>query len=104
MGFFSTAPTIKKVARRPSLHFRILSVFSHIITLHEITPQEEDPMEKDLLSHHSVTLNSLLAEQQALNMRMLLAVQLRDTETQEALRRELEEIALKIEQFLEGRL
>nr|WP_325179973.1 hypothetical protein [uncultured Oscillibacter sp.] len=61
-------------------------------------------MEKDLLSHHSVTLNSLLAEQQALNMRMLLAVQLRDTETQEALRRELEEIALKIEQFLEGRL
>ena len=51
-------------------------------------------MEKDLLSHHSVTLN----------MRMLLAVQLRDTETQEALRRELEEIALKIEQFLEGRL
>ena len=61
-------------------------------------------MEKNLLSHHSVTLNSLLEEQQALNMRMLLAVQLRDTETQEALRRELEEIALKIEQFLEGRL
>ena len=87
MGFFSTAPTIKKVARRPSLHFRILSVFSHIITLHEITPQEEDPMEKDLLSHHSVTLNSLLAEQQALNMRMLLAVQLRDTETQMTPRR-----------------
>ena len=59
-------------------------------------------MEKDLLSHHSVTLNSLLAEQQALNMRMLLAVQLRDEEAQETLRRELEEIALKIEQFLEG--
>lgn len=61
-------------------------------------------MEQDLMANHSVTLNSLLAEQQALNMRMLLAVQLRDEETQEALRRELEEIALKIEQFLEGRL
>ncbi len=61
-------------------------------------------MEKDLLSHHSVTLNSLLEERQSLNMRMLLAVQLRDTETQEALRRELEEITLKIERFLEGRL
>ncbi|MCI9579425.1 MAG: hypothetical protein HFF98_11340 [Oscillibacter sp.] len=61
-------------------------------------------MEQDLMANHSVTLNSLLAEQQALNMRMLLAVQLRDEEVQETLRRELEEIALKIEQFLEGRL
>ena len=72
--------------------------------LYEIIPQEEHPMEQDLMATHSVTLNSLLAEQQALNMRMLLAVQLRDEEVQETLRRELEEIALKIEQFLEGRL
>lgn len=60
-------------------------------------------MEKGPMEHHSVTLNSLLEEQQALNMRMLLAIQLRDTEEQESLRRELENAAAQIERFLNGR-
>lgn len=60
-------------------------------------------MEKERFESRSVTLNSLREEQQALNRRMLLAVQLRDLETQEALRRELEEVAAQIEQFLTGR-
>lgn len=60
-------------------------------------------MEKGPMEQHSVTLNTLLEEQQSLNMRMLLAVQLRDTEQQQVLRRELEDIAAQIEQFLEGR-
>ena len=34
---------------------------------------------------------------------MLLALQLRDLEAQEALRRELEEVASQIERFLTGR-
>ena len=51
----------------------------------------------------SVTLNSLRDEQQALSRRMLLALQLRDLEAQEALRRELEEVASQIERFLTGR-
>ena len=49
------------------------------------------------------TLNSLLEEREALNMRMLLALQLRDLETQETLRRELEEVASRIERLLSGR-
>ena len=61
-------------------------------------------MEQDLMATHSVTLNSLLAEQQALNMRMLLAVQLRDEEAQKSLRRELEEVAERIERLLTRRL
>lgn len=60
-------------------------------------------MEKGPMEHRGVTLNSLLEEQQALNMRMLLAVQLRDTEEQESLRRELEDITAQIERFLNGR-
>ena len=36
-------------------------------------------------------------------MRMLLALQLRDLETQETLRRELEEVASRIERLLSGR-
>lgn len=60
-------------------------------------------MEKERFDSRSVTLNSLREEQQALNRRMLLAVQLRDLETQEALRRELEEVAAQIERFLTGR-
>ena len=58
-------------------------------------------MEKE---NRSVTLNSLLEEQRALNMRMLLAVQLRDEEAQKSLRRELEEVAERIERLLTRRL
>ncbi len=60
-------------------------------------------MEKERFEGRSVTLNSLLEEQRALNMRMLLAVQLRDEETQKLLQRELEEIAGRIEKLLAGR-
>lgn len=60
-------------------------------------------MKKDLLEKRGVTLNSLLEEREALNMRMLLALQLRDLEAQEALRRELEEVAGRIERLLSGR-
>ena len=60
-------------------------------------------MEKERFDSRSVTLNSLREEQQALNRRMLLALQLRDLETQETLRRELEEVAAEIERFLTGR-
>jgi len=58
-------------------------------------------MEKEI---RGVTLNSLLEEQRALNMRMLLAVQLRDEEAQKSLRRELEEVAERIERLLTRRL
>ncbi len=61
------------------------------------------PMENERFDSRSVTLNSLREEQQSLNRRMLLALQLRDLETQEALRRELEEVAAQIERFLTGR-
>ena len=57
-------------------------------------------MEEDLMENRGVTLNSLRDEQRALNRRLLLAVQLRDQEAQEALQRELEEIAARIERFL----
>ena len=60
-----------------------------------------DRMEKE---NRGVTLNSLLEEQRALNMRMLLAVQLRDEEAQKSLRRELEEVAERIERLLTRRL
>ena len=60
-------------------------------------------MEKERFDSRSVTLNSLREEQQALNRRMLLALQLRDLETQETLRRELEEVAAVVERFLTGR-
>ena len=46
-------------------------------------------MGNDGFESGSVTLNSLLEEQRALNMRMLLAVQLRDLAAQETLRQEL---------------
>ena len=49
-------------------------------------------MGNDGFESGSVTLNSLLEEQRALNMRMLLAVQLRDLAAQETLRQELEEL------------
>ena len=58
-------------------------------------------MEKE---NRGVTLNSLLEEQRALNMRMLLAVQLRDEEAQKSLREELEEVAERIERLLTRRL
>lgn len=54
--------------------------------------------------NRSVTLNSLLEEQRALNMRMLLAVQLRDLETQRELREALDEVAGKIGRMLSGGL
>ncbi len=61
-------------------------------------------MEKDPMENRGVTLNSLREEQRALNRRMLLALQVRDLEAQEVLRRELEEIAAQIDRFLTGRL
>lgn len=61
-------------------------------------------MEDERFENRGVTLNSLREEQRALNRRMLLAVQVRDLEAQAALRRELEDIAARIERFLGGRL
>ena len=60
-------------------------------------------MKNEHVEGRGITLNSLLEEREALNMRMLLALQLRDLEAQEALRRELEEVAGRIEQLLSGR-
>ncbi len=60
-------------------------------------------MGNERFESRSVTLNSLRDEQQALSRRMLLALQLRDLEAQEALRRELEAVAIQIERFLTGR-
>ena len=60
-------------------------------------------MKNEQFEGRGVTLNSLLEEREALNMRMLLALQLRDLETQETLRRELEEVASRIERLLSGR-
>ena len=44
-------------------------------------------MKNEHFEGRGITLNSLLEEREALNMRMLLALQLRDLEAQEALRR-----------------
>lgn len=60
-------------------------------------------MKNEHFEDRGITLNSLLEEREALNMRMLLALQLRDLEAQEALRRELEEVAGRIERLLSGR-
>ena len=60
-------------------------------------------MKNEHFEGRGVTLNSLLEEREALNMRMLLALQLRDLGTQETLRRELEEVASRIERLLSGR-
>lgn len=60
-------------------------------------------MEKKLVENRGVTLNSLKEERQALNMRMLLAVQIQDAEAQKTLRRELEEIEGRIDRLLTGR-
>lgn len=49
-----------------------------------------------------VTLNHLLEEQHSLNMRLLLAVQLRDMAAQEQLRAELEDLAAQIERLFSG--
>lgn len=57
-------------------------------------------MENTQFESRGVTLNCLREERQALNMRMLLAVQLRDTEAQESLRRDLEENAAEIDRLL----
>nr|WP_325183344.1 hypothetical protein [uncultured Oscillibacter sp.] len=57
-------------------------------------------MEKERFESRGVTLNQLREERQALNMRMLLAIQLRDAEAQEALCRELEKNDAEIQRFL----
>lgn len=57
---------------------------------------------KDLAEGRGITLNTLLEEQQSLNMRMLLAIQLRDLKAQEELREQLEEVAARIERMLSG--
>lgn len=54
--------------------------------------------------NRGVTLNSLLEEQRSLNMRMLLALQLRDQAAQEELRAGLEDVAGRIEALLSGGL
>jgi len=59
-------------------------------------------MEKDLSESRGVTLNSLQDERRSLNMRLLLAVQNHDTAAQEALQRELEENAGRINRLLSG--
>lgn len=61
-------------------------------------------MEKERFESRGVTLNSLREARQTLNMRMLLAVQLRDLAAQEALRRELEENEAAIDRLLSHRL
>lgn len=57
-------------------------------------------MTKELTESRGVTLNDLRDEQHCLNMRLLLAVQTRDLTAQETLRRELEEVAARIERLL----
>ena len=57
-------------------------------------------MKNEHFEGRGVTLNSLLEEREALNMRMLLALQLRDAEAQEALCRELEKNDAEIQRFL----
>ena len=61
-----------------------------------------NPMDEILLEEQ--LMNSLLEEQRALNMRLLLAVQIRDLETQTSLRQELEENAAQIDRLLTGRM
>ena len=61
-------------------------------------------MENHPFKGRAVTLNSLLEEQRALNMRLLLAVQLQDQAAQEAVKQELEENAAEIDQLLTRRL
>ncbi len=60
-------------------------------------------MEHDQFKGRSITLNTLREEQRALNMRLLLAVRLRDLEAQRTLEQELEETARQIESLLSGR-
>lgn len=57
---------------------------------------------KDLSENRAVTLNALLEEQRSLNMRMLLAVRLRDAEAQEELTASLAEVRLQIERLRSG--
>ncbi|MEY8387073.1 hypothetical protein AALC17_07220 [Oscillospiraceae bacterium 38-13] len=57
---------------------------------------------KDPSEGRGVTLNQLLEEQHSLNMRLLLAVQLRDMAAQEQLRAELEDLAVQIERLFSG--
>jgi len=59
-------------------------------------------MENDRSENRGVTLNSLQDERRSLNMRLLLAIQTHDTAAQEALERELEENADRINRLLSG--
>lgn len=61
-------------------------------------------MENHPFKGRAVTLNGLLEEQRALNMRLLLAVQLQDQAAQEAVKQELEENAAEIDRLLTRRL
>lgn len=56
------------------------------------------------IKDRGVTLNSLLEEQRSLNMRMLLAIQLRDQETQRELQAGLDDVELRIQRLLSGGL
>ena len=61
-------------------------------------------MEKDLTEGRGFTLNGLREEQYSLNMRLLLAVRLRDLEAQQELRAGLEEVSARIDRLLSRRL
>ena len=61
-------------------------------------------MKHEPFKGRSVTLNRMLEEQQALNMRLLLAVQLQDQAVQQALKQELEENNAEINRLLTRRL
>ena len=54
----------------------------------------------ELMENRGVTLNDLQEEQRSLNMRMLLAIQLRDAEAQAELQAALDDVAAKIERML----
>ena len=56
------------------------------------------------IKDRGVTLNSLLEEHRSLNMRMLLAIQLRDQETQRELQAGLDDVELRIQRLLSGGL
>ncbi len=57
---------------------------------------------KHLSENRAVTLNALLEEQRSLNMRMLLAVQLRDTAAQAELTAALTDVQLQIDRLRSG--
>ena len=77
--------------------------FPRLQTVHEgrsRVSREGEGLCSKRFESRGVTLNQLREERQALNMRMLLAIQLRDAEAQEALCRELEKNDAEIQRFL----